>query len=614
MSKFITVSIAILTLSIPAFTQIIPPDTLWTNTFGGAGFDEGRSVQQTSDGGYIIAGSFTYLASSLDVFLIKTDSLGNPEWDRNFGGFGSDEGFSVQQTPDGGYIITGYTTSSGTGMADVYLIRTGEDGDTLWTRTFGTNLDDKGFSVQPTPDGGYIITGYTTDELDSSQVYLIKADSSGNLLWQQTFGGSYADEGHCVQPTPDGGYIITGYTTTMLDSSNVYLIKTNPSGNPEWTQSFGGGGSDGGHSVMPITEGGYIITGYTASGIADDGRDIYLIKTDSRGDTIWTCAFGGDGLDEGHSVIPTTEGGYIITGYTTSGGTDSYQALVMYADSNGDSLWNIFIGGDGNDGGFSIKQSGDGGFIIAGFTDSYGAGQEDAWLIRMDGIHEAMVNLTPHNTPIIIPENGGSFEFDIEITNNINSIQTFDLWTQIYYTGDPAFVVPVLTVTGISLPPTFTVIRLREQDIPPYAPGGIYNYNAFVGEYPWVVEDMNSFNFEKEGGDGILGSPSDWLCRGELFDGEARVYPEPESFMLFSAYPNPFNEKTALSYQLQAASYVELTVYDVNGREVARLAEGFYTAGIHQVVFDGSEFSSGIYFARLQTEGFSQTRKLLLIK
>ena len=279
-----------------------------------------------------------------------------------------------------------------------------------------------------------------------------------------------------------------------------------------------------------------------------------------------------------------------------------------------DTLWTNTFGGFGSDEGFNIRQTPNGGYIITGYTTSSGAGQEDAWLIRMDGIHEAMVNLTPHNTPIIIPENGGSFEFDIEITNNINTFQTFDLWTQIYYTGDPAFVVPVLTVTGITLPPTFTVLRLREQYIPSYAPGGIYNYNAFVGEYPWMVEDMNSFSFEKEGGDGILGSPSDWLCSGELFDGEARAYPEPESFMLFSAYPNPFNPMTHLTFKLPRANAVSLIIYDIEGRETARVAEGFYTAGIHQTVFDGSELSSGVYFARLQTECFSQTMKLLLIK
>ena len=176
--------------------QIIPPDTMWTFTFGEAGFDEGRAVVQTADGGYVITGSYTFVSSK--VFLVKTDSSGTPIWERNYGGIGTDEGYDVRETSDGGFIIAGATTSYGAGMSDVYLIRTNSTGDTLWTRTFGTALNDKGFGVRPTIDGGYIITGYTTEEVDGAEVYLVKADSLGNLEWDYFFGGGMDDYGYSV--------------------------------------------------------------------------------------------------------------------------------------------------------------------------------------------------------------------------------------------------------------------------------------------------------------------------------------------------------------------------------------------------------------------------------
>lgn len=384
-----------------------------------------------------------------------------------------------------------------------------------------------------------------------------------------------------------------------------------------WTQTFGGPNFDEGNCVQQTDDGGYIITGYTTAGITRDHRDAYLIKTDSSGDTIWTQSFRGEGDEEGQSVTPTTEGGYIITGYTSSGISRSCQAMVIYVNAEEDSLWNNVIGGDGDEGGFSIRQSDDGGFIIAGFTDSYGSGAEDVYIIRMDAMHDIMVELTPLYTPIIIPETGGSFVFDIEVRNNTTTVQTFDLWTQIHYTGEDPFVAPVMTIPDITLPPTFAIQRTRDQAIPAYAPGGTYIYYAFAGDYPWIVEDKDFFTFEKEGDDGAggMGDPADWVCSGEPFQGEALpVSAVPDNFKLFSAYPNPFNSSTIISFELPAASLVKLTVYDIEGREVAWLVEGFMPEGIHQATFNGSELSCGVYFARLTAEGLHHTRKMLLIK
>ena len=357
------------------------PFTGWT--FGGSHNDVGYSVQQATDGGYIIVGyTKSYGAGGNDVWLIKTNASGSEEWNQTFGGSDDDYGCSVQQTTNGGYIIVGYTESYGAGNADVWLIKTDAVGSVEWSRTFGASGYDYGYSVQQTTDGGYIITGYAGSwDPGSYDVWLIKTDALGNKVWDKLFGTGSSEYGFSVQQTQDNGYIIVGNEEEGTERG-VWLIKTDEQGEKLWDSTFGIW-SDRGRYVQQTTDGGYIIAAYTAyygGGISD----IWLIKTDGSGNVIWDNTFGGSENDRAYSIQQTTDGGYIIAGDTRSYGAGNYDAWLIKTDASGSEEWNQTFGGNNYDYGHSVKQTTDGGYIIAGQTKSYGAGYSDVWLIKTD--------------------------------------------------------------------------------------------------------------------------------------------------------------------------------------------------------------------------------------
>jgi hypothetical protein len=356
----------------------------WTRTYGGLWADYGRSVQVTADSGYIVAGYTENFGAGLtDFYLIKVDSAGDTLWTRTYGDSGYQSAYSVRQTADQGFVMVGVTMPPWGTTFDISVVKTNAAGDPVWTCVYKPDNDDEGRDVRQTVDGGYIVVGRTTSfGAGSNDVLLIRLNASGDTVWTRTIGGPLSDIGYSIQQTADGGYVIAGLSTIVGHGEDVYLVKTSSVGDTIWTRTYGGTGNDAGQCVQQTTDQGYVIAGYINSG-GGSGNDVYLLKTDSLGDTLWTRTYGGTDFDAGSSVQQTADGGYIVAGtkYLSPANPDVY---LIKTNASGDTLWTRTFGGSGVDGGSSVQQTPDGGHIVAGRTASFGAGNDDVWLIKTD--------------------------------------------------------------------------------------------------------------------------------------------------------------------------------------------------------------------------------------
>ena len=311
---------------------------VWTKTFGGKSRDGCFSVQQTSDGGYILTGYYSeYGSGDFDLWLVKIDSNGNKLWDKVFGGEDWDYASDVKQTKDGGYIITGKTRMYRY-PEDVWLIKTDENGNKEWDKAFDKGTYEYAFSVAQTNDGGYILTGnifswgYPVAHIAS---WLIKTDENGNKIWEKIYGGDGDCSGKCVIQTQDLGYAFIGSTTFYgAGIRDFWLVKTDENGNELWNKTYGGEKYDVGDYIQQTTDGGFIIVGETRS-FGSGYFDFYLIKTDQNGNEEWSKTYGGCKFDQGWVVRQTSDGGYIFCGHTCSYGDGSDDMWIVKTDENG---------------------------------------------------------------------------------------------------------------------------------------------------------------------------------------------------------------------------------------------------------------------------------------
>ncbi|TKJ42474.1 hypothetical protein CEE37_01970 [candidate division LCP-89 bacterium B3_LCP] len=626
---------SLLAIFILAFSINAQPNTQWIQTCGGIESDFCFDGQQTTDGGFITVGQTASFGNgSADVYLVKVDANGDTVWTKTFGGFSYESGTGIIQTTDGGYIIIGDTFSFGPGDCDIYLIKTDENGNEEWSEAYGGTGRDAGNDVIQTSDNGYILVAETWSYGPGEEsIFIIRTDSNGITQWERTFGGSNCDEGFSIRQTSDDGFVIAGCTNSFSMSSSfydMYLIKTDAFGIEQWSRTYGGSGSDVGHDVMQTPDGGYIITGATNSSGAGM-YDVCLLRTDADGNPTWTQTYGGTSAEEGHSVDLTSDNGFIVTGYSLSYSPPG--VYLLKTDASGSEEWHKMFACGYSSVGYAVDQTNNEGYFIAGWTNTLGAGIADFLMICLEPEQQYIsVVLNPHNPPIQIPAAGGSFTYDIEIANNDSITYIVDIRNDI--TLPSGAIYQVFNRQGINLVPGSVIQRDSiAQNVPGYALAGDYVYNAYIYDHNTIellAEDH--FPFEKLPGSSDSHTVSNWILTGwdKLPDEYLNKFTDftINEFTLNGAYPNPFNPTTTISFSLPVASLVKLDVFDINGRNVgAGFAEGtlykgkpaptqgaWHPPGTHQITFDGSNLSSGIYIYRLTAEEYTASGKMVLLK
>jgi len=381
--KTIGASIVVLLLLIPlAVSADKAPRADWARDLGGNREEIFYDVIQTSDGGYAAAGMTRGMSSSDDVYVVKFSTSGDVEWEQNYGGAKKDAAKSIRQTTDGGYIIGGWTSSFNVGVKDFYVLKLNPSGELEWDKTIGSSQTDQCEAVIQTMDGEYIAVGQSWKSIQEGNMYMIKMDAAGNVLWEKPMGGGLEDGAYDVQQTADHGYIVAGYTRSATDGRyKMFIVKTNPEGKKEWSRDFGHGSDDKALSIEQNRD-GYIVSGYSKSQVSLS--DVYLVEIDLDGHMVWEKTFGSSNTDEVvNSIKKTSDGGYILAGKTNQYTYGAYDIYLLKLDRDGNEQWSQVFGGENDDFGYSVAQSSDGSYIVAGQTKSLGTGG-NAYIIKTE--------------------------------------------------------------------------------------------------------------------------------------------------------------------------------------------------------------------------------------
>jgi len=373
------------------------PDTTWTKIYGANYECAAHDAIETIDGGYIIIGFKRINSNNEDVFIMKTNSDGDTLWTKTYGSkldqlYGGDYDqwvSSIESTSDNGYIIAGwtekYSSTANEDWTDIYILKIDASGDTLWTKTYGDTVGEKGYHAMETSDGGYLITGYKRNYNvnDSQDLYLLKIDSNGNVIWDKVYGGDHIEVGSSSFELAGSEFITLGSTWSYGNgNSDYWLLKINSNGDTLWTKTYGASGIDEGWSFQITPDNGYILAGYSDS-FGNGDFDYYLIKTNSSGDTIWTHTYGGLNDEYGPGIQVNNDGGYSLCGATLSFSAGNLDIYFIRTDSNGDVLWSKTYGWDEEEVAYMHTLTSDGGYLIPGTTESFFAGGDAIYLIKI---------------------------------------------------------------------------------------------------------------------------------------------------------------------------------------------------------------------------------------
>ena len=470
------------------------------------------------------------------------------KFEKVYGGNGYDYGNSVTQTYNKGYAVVGSTTSFGFGSTDAYLLLTDSMGVAIGHNTFGGINIDQGYSVKQTIDSGLIIAGYTNSFGHGGyDMYVIKTDKNYNTVWEKTYGGTDWDFAYSIAQTPsDSGYIIAGSTYSYgSGNEDMYLVKTNSAGDTLWTKTYGGAGDDEARSVKPTIDGGYILTGNTKS-FGDPNGDMFIVKTDMHGDTAWTYKYQGPLDDNSYDVIEDISGtSYIIGGETKSAALGFQGAILRLNLSGAQISFSSIYGSTADDGINSIAQSADGKFVTMGYTNSYGAGLSDFAFYQEKPIGSFVGSLT---------YGGGKDDVGHCIKN----------------TADGGYI-----ICGTSLSySTLEHIYLIKTDSTGHSTGAVVNVTTGINS---IIKEENN---------------------------------------ALTIYPNPANDFVSLKInnkELLNSKSITIKVIDVLGRVCSQKILNSVSYS-EPITINTSELVNGAYFINIESENYFANQKLIIQK
>lgn len=610
------------------------PAIEWQHSFGGSNAEVANSIIQTTDGGYAIAGysdshngdvtAHHDTTTMGDYWIVKLDAAGAMQWERSLGGSKDDIAYAIIQTRDGGYAVAGYSDSNDgdvtghngtTNYADYWIVKIDANGIIQWEQSYGGSRDDKPFSIIETTDHGYAVAGYaySNDSMVTTHhgsnlttdYWLIKIDSVGGLQWQKSYGGNSNDEAHCVIQTADGGYAIAGNSNSNFSGDvqqnhglgDYWVVKTDSVGTIQWQKLYGGTGYDYGWSILTNNSGGYVIGGYSASTngnvTGNHGNDDYwVVSINATGTILWEQTYGGTSFENTATIVKTFDGGYAVGGYTLSndgnvaGNHGASDFWMIKMDSVGVLKWQKTMGGTNNDAAYSIIQTNDGGFALAGESTSsdgdvtLNQGTYDYWVVKLLPCTASVSSINPQSC--------GSYSLN-SVTYTGSGTYTQNFTNSI---GCDSVLTINLTVYSID----GSVSQVGGATLMANQAGAVYQWVDCGNGYAAIAGQTNQlFTASVNGNYAVV------INNGSCVDTSACVFifsvgvnPLAEEMGEVSIYPNPFTEQTTIGFnEVQTNTTIKIT--DVLGKEV----KFFVLNGTRSLTLERGELLNGIYFMQI---------------
>lgn len=443
-------------------------------SLGGSANDFARAVIQSSDGDYVIAGgsasnngNVTGNHGSTDFWVVKMNPSGVVQWQNSLGGPGYDFAKDIEQTSDGGYILTGIASDNGGdvtgnhGLWDVWVVKLNASGVLQWQKSLGGSSYEGGSSIEQTSDGGYILAAYSEssdgdvgDAIDYIDFWVVKLSASGSIQWEKSYGGSEIDYATSITQTLDGGYIVGGFSdstngqvTGNHGAEDYWVVKITANGDLQWQSTYGGSGQDISNNVLATPDGGYLISGFTISNNGDvsgnnGNYDYWVVKTDSAGAIEWQKTLGGSGSEFAYA-LQKVNNGYVVAGASSSSNGDvtenkgAQDYWVARINNLGELQWQRSMGGNDDDEAYAINTTSDGGFLVAGLSHSNNGdvtgnhGLNDFWVVKLAQDPLAIEDLQIQE--IVLYPNPVSEILHIEAQQDIENMIVFNLLGQELY-------------------------------------------------------------------------------------------------------------------------------------------------------------------------------------